>query len=168
MALTGQAKTEYQKLYMRRRRAGLGKPPKAEREPTMQELFTVRHLARCQHGARFYSTCMNRLLIGLEKNAPDFELQAVRRVREHRAELRAKANEKKKVSTIDRAALDARIDARLNGREFSVWPRKWHQCMFCDNTSEKHKMAGTEYAFICRECARKAVNLMESNQPPPD
>jgi hypothetical protein len=161
MALTGQAKTDYQKEYMRRRRAGLGKPPKAEREPTRRELSTVRRLVR----VRFYSTStMNRLLAGLDENARDFELQAVRLVRKHKAELRVKANERKKTSTMDSAVLDA----RLNGREFSVWPRKWPQCTLCGNTSEKHKMAGTRYTFICLDCARDAVTLMESNQPPAD
>ena|GEM_PF-5337214 len=35
--LTGQAKVDYQREYMRRRRAGVAKPPKAEREPTPQD-----------------------------------------------------------------------------------------------------------------------------------
>jgi hypothetical protein len=163
MALTGQAKTEYQKEYMRRRRAGLGKPPKAEREPTWSELRRVRRHKNPRSPGFYFIV---QLLAGLDRTAPDFELQAVRRIREHKAALKAKANERKNALTIDSTIDSAIRDARLNGREFSEWPRKVYRCMFCDNTSENHKMSGNEYVCICLDCARESVSIMESNQPP--
>jgi hypothetical protein len=163
--LTGQAKVDYQREYMRRRRAGEGKPPKAEREPTRSELRSAKYYLHNNH---------NRLSWKLDLVAYDDDVGvvsttdvagAVRILREHRAELRAK--KKARAFESDLRAWDwaAHADADENGWEYSAWPRRVFRCMFCDATSDKAKMSGNGVTAISLDCARESVRILESNEP---
>jgi hypothetical protein len=172
--LSGQAKTDYQKEYMRRRRAGLGKPPMAERESgelTEAELRSAEKLV--QFGKEIRLAFRDEPITGAtEEEIRDHAQKSRewrRERREHRRELRNKAAAGKAEwqARMDRQALlFAEIDAHKNGWGFSPWPKPIFHCVFCDKTSDETRMAGDHVTHVCRDCARELVRVCESSQSP--
>ena len=159
--LTGQAKVDYQREYMRRRRAGLGKPPKGEREPTRAEIRDIEYLARSRHTRR-WDLKQQVLKLKTDEDVVDFVRRQRQEKRDRRANARARAEAKALNEMLDRAEYEAEVQEW----EFSRWPRKVFTCIFCDAASGKAKMSGNGLHAICLDCAREAVRILESNAPP--
>lgn len=172
--LTGQAKADYQRAYMRsymrRKRAGTQSFPRKiadENDPIteaeMQKwLETEARLGRIGErilGVKFVAPTRkdaeNRIRRGRKRR---------REQREHRAVLKARKIERQAKQELEVNAYELRMaeyTAEQNGWLFDTWPPA--ECPYCGRTKDKVRMAGTSWRQVCRDCARKIVAICESN-----
>ena len=140
--LQGEAKRDYQREYMRKRRAGEPtRKPKPEREPTQRMVDEVGYLFRRQLAGSW-----SKVVAGLDPNNADGTAneaawnEALQRYRTLRAEQRAERKRKK-------AERDAPPEPKC--------------CSFCNEpASAKRVLVGIEpWARICAKCNRRVAAI---------
>ena len=152
MPLTGKAKAKYQREYMRRRRAATRVPreprPPPSDEPTQSEISEITYLARRPPWRNRHGTPQAWIIKGLfedpARNDDDF-LEALWRLRAVKAEQRKK-----------------RRQSRAKPKKLK--PPSFEPLLpFCDACSgEKRDTATFRFITICRECAVRAIEMIDA------
>jgi hypothetical protein len=133
--LKGQAKADYMRAYMRRKRAGLPTTTAKPWQPSQGMIDQVAYWARVRASGRI-SSVGARILGDLPLDTDASFAEALRRLRAHQAALRA---------------------GRKAQPQEAGQPRR---CWFCDKP--RRPLYGDAVRSICARCARKAVKAFSA------
>lgn len=141
--LTGEAKTAYQREYMRRKRAGLPTAkPKPEWQPSQRMIDQIAFWYRRQHNKPWQLRGpWHKVIDGLKlENGDEAQwMEACRRLKAYQDDLRAEAKARKEEAS----------------------KPKVHHCSFCRKpASPRRALFGDRWAFICQPCATKAAKRL--------
>ena len=147
--LKGQAKTDYQREYMHRRRAGLATAkPKAKLpwRPSRRMVATVRHWQYlAQHRPSHLRQPARTIIDGLNLTTDGGVLEACRRYQAHLA--------------ARRAARKREAEEREAAKKAPA------RCSFCrEPASSDHIMVGDGVHFICESCVAETANAIVTHK----